>query len=29
MRDNSGNWWVLIEPKTFRAADFEPDPAAG
>ena len=23
MRDNSGNWWVLVEPKPFNAADFE------
>ena len=22
MRDNSGNWWVLVEPKPFTAADF-------
>jgi catechol 2,3-dioxygenase-like lactoylglutathione lyase family enzyme len=24
MRDNSGNWWVLIEPKPYTAADFGP-----
>jgi catechol 2,3-dioxygenase-like lactoylglutathione lyase family enzyme len=29
MRDNSGNWWVLIESKPYTAADFAPDPAAG
>lgn len=23
MRDNSGNWWVLVEPREFTAADFE------
>lgn len=28
MRDNTGNWIVLVEPNTFTAADFE-DAAAG
>lgn len=23
MRDNSGNWWVLVEPKEFSQADLE------
>jgi len=23
MRDNSGNWLVLVEPKEFTEADFE------
>jgi catechol 2,3-dioxygenase-like lactoylglutathione lyase family enzyme len=22
MRDNSGNWWVLVEPKPYTGADF-------
>ncbi|MBO0827294.1 MAG: VOC family protein [Streptosporangiales bacterium] len=25
MRDNSGNWWVLVEPKAYTAGDFGPD----
>ena len=25
MRDNSGNWLVLVEPKEFTAADFAPE----
>lgn len=25
MRDNSGNTWVLVEPKEYSAADFEDD----
>lgn len=25
MRDNSGNWWVLLEPKSYTAEDFSPD----
>lgn len=25
MRDNSGNAWVLVEPKQYSAADFGPD----
>jgi catechol 2,3-dioxygenase-like lactoylglutathione lyase family enzyme len=25
MRDNSGNWWVLLEPKAYSAEDFGPD----
>jgi predicted enzyme related to lactoylglutathione lyase len=25
MRDNSGNWLVLVEPKEFAAADFAPE----
>jgi hypothetical protein len=28
MRDNSGNWWVLIEAKPYTAADFGPDTEA-
>lgn len=23
LRDNSGNWWVLVEPKEFTQADLE------
>ena len=23
LRDNSGNWMVLVEPKEYTAADFE------
>jgi catechol 2,3-dioxygenase-like lactoylglutathione lyase family enzyme len=29
MRDNSGNWWVLVEHKPFTAADFEPENGSG
>jgi catechol 2,3-dioxygenase-like lactoylglutathione lyase family enzyme len=25
MRDNSGNWWVLVEEKPYTADDFGPD----
>lgn len=25
MRDNSGNWWVLVESKPYTADDFGPD----
>lgn len=25
MRDNSGNWWVLVEPKEYSPDDFGPD----
>jgi catechol 2,3-dioxygenase-like lactoylglutathione lyase family enzyme len=25
MRDNSGNTWVLVEPRAYSAADFGPD----
>lgn len=25
MRDNSGNWWVLLEQKPYTGGDFGPD----
>jgi catechol 2,3-dioxygenase-like lactoylglutathione lyase family enzyme len=28
MRDNSGNWLVLVEPRAFSAQDFEQPPAS-
>jgi catechol 2,3-dioxygenase-like lactoylglutathione lyase family enzyme len=28
MRDNSGNWWVLVEPRPFTEADFAPNGAS-
>jgi catechol 2,3-dioxygenase-like lactoylglutathione lyase family enzyme len=29
MRDNSGNWWVLIEPKPYTEADFAKESESG
>jgi catechol 2,3-dioxygenase-like lactoylglutathione lyase family enzyme len=29
MRDNSGNWWVLLEPRPYTAEDFGPEAFGG